>query len=131
MIQHSYKTIKYQCEKCNYFGVNNETMEVHIGKGHSETFECGMCDLALQNLESLETHLKTCEMCECSKCCDKFKTLLDIKKHIREDHSTEENGKPYKHLQVYHTKQNRTHRDQVHRKIHFIADLFPDLVNQN
>ena len=48
MIKHSYKTINYQCEECDYCGENKETMAVHVGKEHSELFECGLCDLALQ-----------------------------------------------------------------------------------
>ena len=49
MIKHSYKTIKYQCEECDYCGVNEETMAVHIGKEDRNFFKCGMCDLVLQN----------------------------------------------------------------------------------
>ena len=130
MIKHSYKTINYQCEECDYCGENKETMAVHVGKEHSETFECGLCDLALQEIETLETHLTTCETYKCNKCSDKFKTLGDIKTHVKDNHSTE-NGKLHGYYKVTHSKQNRTNNEQIITKSHCIGDLFPDLVNDD
>ena len=130
MIKHSYKTINYQCEECDYCGENKETMAVHVGKKHSETFECGLCDLALQKIEVLETHLTTCETYKCNKCSDKFKTLGDIKTHMKDNHSTD-NGKLHGYYKVTHSKQNRTNNEQIITKSHCIGDLFPDLVNDD
>ena len=63
-------------------------MEVHLGKYHSENFECGLCNLETNDLETLETHLFTCELFICYRCDKRFKTLGDIKKHIEEIHKT-------------------------------------------
>ena len=36
-------------------------MEVHLGKFHSEQYDCGLCDYVATSLENIETHLFTCE----------------------------------------------------------------------
>ena len=45
-------------------------MEVHIGKKHSDQFDCGICDLEIKSLENLKIHLSTCEIYKCD-CCGK------------------------------------------------------------
>ena len=42
---HSYKLAKFKCDDCDFVGESELTMEVHIGKHHSETYECGLCDV--------------------------------------------------------------------------------------
>ena len=32
----------------SFFGQSQETMEVHIGKTHTDTFECGLCAVKLE-----------------------------------------------------------------------------------
>ena len=44
METHSYKQANFRCEDCDFVGTNKCTMEVHIGKVHSDDFECGMCE---------------------------------------------------------------------------------------
>ena len=93
ILTHSYKEIKYKCEECDFAGQNEVTMEVHLGKHHSEKYECGMCDFEAGSLENLETHLNTCEVFQCDwnkdKCKKRFKTFTDIKKHFLEEHNKE------------------------------------------
>ena len=33
-------------------------MDVHIGKFHTDNFECGLCDKDFGNLDKLSVHLK-------------------------------------------------------------------------
>ena len=88
-------------------------MEVHLGKHHSEKYECGLCDFEAGNLENLETHLNTCEVFQCDwdkeKCKKRFKTLTDIKKHFLEDHNKE-----YGYLE--HLKLDRNDCNEVSEK---------------
>ena len=67
------------------------TSPIRLGKHHSDKFECGLCDLEIEGLENLEIHLNTCEVFQCDwdkdKCKERFKTLIDIKKHFGEVHT--------------------------------------------
>ena len=116
LLTHSYKKIKYKCEECEFAGKNEMTMEVHLGKNHSEKYECGLCDLEAGSLENLETHLNTCEVFQCDwdkdKCKQRFKTLPDIKKHFVEEHN--ENCKEYGYL--IHLKLDRNDSNEVTEK---------------
>ena len=40
----SYKKAAYKCEDCDFMGESEYMMDVHIGKVHSETIECGICE---------------------------------------------------------------------------------------
>ena len=40
---HSYKEVIFKCEDCDFIGESKYTMDVHIGRHHSENFECGLC----------------------------------------------------------------------------------------
>ena len=56
---HSYKKANYQCIDCEFLGDNQRSMDVHIGKHHSENVECGLCELELKTIDDLELHLVT------------------------------------------------------------------------
>ena len=88
MKTHSFKTAAYQCFDCDFCGDSKRTMNVHLGKQHSENYECGLCDSEYKNLEDLELHLFTCERYECyqTKCHFNVQTIREIKDHIREKH---------------------------------------------
>ena len=81
---HSYTYSKFKCGECEFVGANDTTMAVHIGKHHSEKFECGLCYIEAKDLESLDIHLAGCEVFECSRCDERFKSIKDIKEHISE-----------------------------------------------
>ena len=72
---HSYKRANYKCDDCDFVGESEFTMEVHIGKFHSEKYECGLCDFEATNLENLEIHLVTCEIYQCDNSKMKFKSM--------------------------------------------------------
>ena len=73
-------------------------MLVHTGKTYGDKFEFGLCDHIAKDLESLETHLSTCETYKCN-ICDKIVTKLqDIKTHFLENHKTKESNQLVKHI---------------------------------
>ena len=52
MKTHLCKRVDYKCEDCDFCGTNSMTMEVHLGKAHCETFECGLCESEMKDLET-------------------------------------------------------------------------------
>ena len=84
MKSHSYREAHYKCEECDFVGESEITMEVHLGKVHSDKYECGLCDFEAMTLENLELHLFSCEVYKCNYCEKKFKCIKDVKDHIEE-----------------------------------------------
>ena len=120
MKTHSYKKCEYKCEECDFCGTNKMTMEVHLGKMHSENFECGLCDTVAKDLESLELHLFTCETFKCECCGEKFKILSNLKSHIENDHQAET------FIRVQHAKLRRENKEEVSFKTLWKEDIFPE-----
>ena len=88
-------------------------MDVHIGKHHSENFECGLCELNTKTFEDLETHLFLCEIYKCKKgfSCDvKVKTISEIRNHIRSDHGQSS---------FEHIKMRRNNYNEVSEKLYW------------
>ena len=54
--EHSYKRENYRCTECDFVGRQPITMEIHLGKYHSDKFECGLCDSETKDFETLQTH---------------------------------------------------------------------------
>ena len=109
------KTNKYSCKECDFVGNNMFTHEVHMGKAHSQNFDCGLCDKEFDNLENLEIHLNTCEIYRCRHCINKEKTVSDIKKHTEEVHG----GSTI----IDHIKMSRENRDEVSETMYFDSQL--------
>ena len=86
MKNHSYISAKYKCLDCDYFSSTDTDMEAHIGKEHSEGFECCLCGNIEESSEKLETHLLTCEVFDCCECDERRQTLSSIKEHMVEKH---------------------------------------------
>ena len=63
---HNDQVAKFKCVDCEFVGTNEYTMEVHIGKYHTDVFECGICDYIADTEENLDIHLFTCEIYECT-----------------------------------------------------------------
>jgi hypothetical protein len=101
---HSYKKATYACKYCDFVADQPITMEVHLGKSHSESFECGLCNLEAKDLETLETHLFTCELYICYSCDKRFNNLGDIKKHIEVTH---------KKASLFHVKIDRNDPNDI------------------
>ena len=84
---------------------------------------CGLCEYITKDLETLETHIATCETYKCN-ICDKIVTKLqDIKTHFLENHKTKESNQLVKHI-----KQNE---DEFDEKGYSYQDLFPELCTIN
>ena len=68
---------------------------------NSKLFKCGLCDFEAKNLESLELHLKTCEIYECEECGFVSQSLAGMKKHRSEKNTKCESST------VFHIKMDR------------------------
>jgi dimeric dUTPase (all-alpha-NTP-PPase superfamily) len=107
---HSYKNAKLKCHDCDFVGESDITMEVHIGKEHSENFECGLCEFEAPNFENLDIHLNVCEVYQCGGCEKIFKTIKNVKDHIEKMQYSD--GWHY----VYHLKLDRDNANEVSEK---------------
>ena len=86
------------CENCGFMSKCIYTMDVHIGKcGFGIDYECGFCDVTIEDLSHLELHLRTCEVYECSECFIRRKSLSEMKEHIGKEH---EDCKKLTHLKI-------------------------------
>ena len=52
MISHSYQQLKFKCDECDFWGLNKQTIKMHIRRIHSETIACGMCDFEVRYIET-------------------------------------------------------------------------------
>ena len=90
MVSHTYKFLnkEFQCEKCEFTGNNEWTMQMHNGKCHQKNNECGLCNYEAKDIENLDLHLTTCEIYECDECEFIARNLSDFKRHILENKTT-------------------------------------------
>ena len=117
MMTHSYKKAgKLKCKDCEFLGDNKYSMEVHIGKYHSDKFECGLCDDTMKTLSELEVHLFTCEVYKCFNCGVRLRTLGEIKKHIRENHTEED-------FVFHHLKIERNDEEEVKSTQYYFGEV--------
>ena len=112
---HSYIDAKFKCADCEYVGENDESMYVHIGRAHSENYECGICESVFKSLENLETHLVTCESYECNHCYFTSKNISIIKRHVLKEHGN--TG------ELVHMKMSRDNSDQVKVKTYSYSEI--------
>ena len=77
---------------------------------------CGLCEWRCDNLENLETHLKSCEVYECEKCDERFSLLKDVKIHIENEHGKE--------TSLIHLKINRVVEKIVDAKKYSYNDVW-------
>ena len=118
MRSHSFKEAKFKCEDCDFVGQSRETMEVHIGKSHTDNFECGLCELNFGNIGKLETHLNTCEVYRCRKCYNKETKISEIKAHVQKKHFH-----PNAATLIDHLKISRNDLNEVSSKEHWHNSL--------
>ena len=109
MKQHRYfmSNDNYKCEECEFWGPNEMTMEVHLGRVHADIQECGLCDFQAKNSEELELHLFTCEIFKCSRCDHKSKILSEAKEHLLNYHEKKH------YAEIIHAKLNRKNDENV------------------
>ena len=104
---HSYKKVEFKCVDCDFVGASEETMNVHYGKKHSDSFECGICDYKAETYEQLKIHLFTCEIFKCRDCDFSDKNLGEFKKHTVKEHN------PGKFHTLFHYKLDRINQNEV------------------
>ena len=64
--QHTYHSVKYQCNECEFMANEVETLNVHFGKKHANQSQCGLCDKTFETSGSLAAHLTKCEVFMCA-----------------------------------------------------------------
>ena len=106
---------KQICENCDFESNLIETMEVHIGKWRTKDVECGLCEAKFFELESLEVHLKTCEVYDCGLCLNREKNISYMKKHIKDYHKQEGS--------MRHTKMDRNNVCDISSRNYSLSDL--------
>ena len=77
--------------------------------------ECGMCESLFESLESLETHLDTCEIYECNHCYFTSQNESKMKDHVVKEHGS--NGK------LLHMKMAGEKFDEVYVKTYTSNDI--------
>ena len=85
-----------------------------MGKVHADKIECGICEIKPKDIESLETHLHTCEIYQCHQCGKKCKLLQDIKKYIEESH---------KKGTILHSKMDRDNSAEFSEKMYWSESI--------
>ena len=86
---HLYKKSTFKCEDCEFCSENFLTMEVHVGKYHSEKEECGMCNFVAKDLEALSLHISTCQVYVCDDCYYRTVHIHEIKEHLKNVHTSQ------------------------------------------
>ena len=115
---HTYKKSTFKCEDCDYWCENFLTMEVHVGKHHSEKIECGLCNYEAKDVEALDLHLTTCQIYICEDCYCRTKHLHNIKEHLNEKHSSDSD-----YFQIIHAKINLKDPETIDQDFHAKIDI--------
>ena len=86
--EHTYHTVRYQCDECDFMANEVQTLHVHFGMTHSSKNQCGLCDKEFNTANDLNDHHSLCEIFVCSNshCKDTFENLTDLKEKIKEKH---------------------------------------------
>ena len=88
---------------------------LHVGKQHSENFECGLCSYEAKDIEALNLHLTTCQIYVCEDCYYRTKHLHDIREHLNEKHSDFE--------LIIHAKINLKDPETIDQDFHSKGDI--------
>ena len=75
-------------------------MDVHVGKYHTDNYECGLCERNFENIFSLDIHLQTCEQFKCRLCELIGTSLSDLKKQTKDRHHDENKGGWIYHIKL-------------------------------
>jgi hypothetical protein len=78
-----------------------------MGKVHTDSFECGLCERNFGNSESLETHLNTFKVYRCRKCFHKQTNISNIKAHAEKKHPG------LQATLIFHLKMKRNAKNEV------------------
>ena len=116
---HSYtfEKDKCKCNQCDFTGNNAWTLQIHNGKSHNESIECGLCDFVAKDLDMLNLHLKTCEIYECNQCEHVSKKISSIKNHVKGNNDCISSS-------VHHVKIDRHNDEEADSKEYRQDELF-------
>ena len=78
--EHTYKTLKFKCEHCEFLFKDMLSLDVHVERKHSGSSECGSCGFELKSENNLNIHLHTCETFTCDDC-----IIVSIQEFVRLD----------------------------------------------
>ena len=90
-------------------------MEVHFGKCCVDELFCGLCEWKSSDLESLDTHLASCEVYECVGCDERFLILNNVKVQFKKEHGEE--------TKLSHLKMNRIMKTRVDSKKYLYSEV--------
>ena len=113
---HTYKRSTFKCEDCDFCSENFLTMEVHVGKQHSENFECGLCNYEAKDIEALNLHLTTCQIYVCEDCYFRTQHMHDIREHLKDKHNND-------FSLIIHAKINLKDPETIDQILHSKEDL--------
>ena len=65
---HTHREAKFKSEDCDFYAENELSINVHRGRCHTESFECGLCNFKVESLGNLNIHLSTFESYACYDC---------------------------------------------------------------
>ena len=118
MITHSYSKsqfLKFKCYECDFWGPSAQTMKMHFKRVHSENISCGICNLEVKDIETLDIHTSTCEMFKCNWCDKSFNNVSDIKNHGKKEHKGRST--------LYHYNRMRVNEEFFSENLIYIKDL--------
>ena len=112
--EHTYITLKFKCEDCEFLASDELSLEVHAERKHSSNFECPICTYKANSEDSFNIHLHTCETFTCDFCFNPkitLKNLPDLMTHLSTKHP-----KHFKTTNITHTKMDRGDSNRVSQK---------------
>ena len=78
-------------------------MKMHFRRVHSENISCGICNLEVKDIETLDIHTFICERFQCNWCAKSFNNVSDMKIHGKKEHKGRST--------LYHYKQTRINEE--------------------
>ena len=112
--EHTYITLKFKCEDCEFLASDELSLEVHAERKHTGNFECPICTYKANSEDSFNIHLHTCETFTCDFCFNPkitLKNLPDLVTHLSTKHP-----KHFKTTNITHTKMDRGDSNRVSQK---------------
>ena len=112
--EHTYITLKFKCEDCEFLASDELSLEVHAERKHTGNFECPICTYKANSEDSFNIHLHTCETFTCDFCFNPkitLKNLPDLMTHLSTKHP-----KHFKTTNITHTKMDRGDSNRVSQK---------------
>ena len=106
----------YSRENCENIFETKRELKIHsYTHSFTDTRTKQICENCDFELESLEVHLKTCEVYDCGLCLNREKNISYMKKHIKDYHKQEGS--------MRHIKMDRNNVCDISSKNYSLSDL--------